>query len=321
MRLIFFGYQNIGFRSLTALIELASQFGDTIAAVVTHTDDPGENIWFPSVRELAGAHGIPVHEPRDPNAFGFVELLKGLAPDFLISCYYRYMLKQPLLDLPVRGALNLHGSLLPRYRGKCPINWVLVHGETETGLTLHYMEEKPDRGDIVAQQRVPIFPDDTALTLNLKLAAAAEALWNEIYAELRAGTAPRRPQDHSRASYFGGRGPEDGLINWQHSARQIHNLVRAVTKPYPGAFTQVQGKTFFIWAGRALGHDREISPAPQPGGIILDPAHPEHVLVQTGQGLYQITQGQFEGEPALAGEALATRLLGYHGHVLGYIQP
>ena len=118
--------------------------GDEIAAVVTHADDPRENHWFASVKDLAFENYLPVYQPRDPNALEFVEVMRNLAPDFLFSCYYRHLLKKPLLDLPTKGALNLHGSLLPRYRGRCPVNWVLIHGEIETGVTLHYMEEKPD---------------------------------------------------------------------------------------------------------------------------------------------------------------------------------
>ena len=158
MRIIFMGYHNIGYVCLEALIELCRELGDEIVAVVTHADDPREKIWFASVRQLAFENYLPVYQPANPNDPAFVAAMQALQPDFLFSCYYRHMLKQPLLDLPRLGALNLHGSLLPRYRGRCPLNWVLVHGETETGVTLHYMEAKADRGDIVAQKRHPHHP-------------------------------------------------------------------------------------------------------------------------------------------------------------------
>ncbi|MBW1992684.1 MAG: formyltransferase, partial [Deltaproteobacteria bacterium] len=235
MRLIFLGYHNIGYVCLKALIEMCGELGDDIAAVVTHPDNPGENLWFASVRDLAVRHYLPLYMPEDPNDPAFVAAMERLSPDFLFSCYYRHLLKQPLLDLPRLGALNLHGSLLPRYRGRVPVNWVLIHGETETGVTLHYMEEKPDRGDMVAQKRVPITEEDTALTLFARMTVAAEELLREVYPLLRIGKAPRIPQDHSQATYFGGRRPEDGRIDWQRSAREIYNLVRAVTHPYPGA--------------------------------------------------------------------------------------
>ena len=155
MRIIFMGYHNIGYACLEALIELGRELGDEIVAVVTHADDPKENIWFASVRQLAFENYLPVYQPANPNDPAFVAAMQALQPDFLFSCYYRHMLKQPVLDLPRLGALNLHGSLLPRYRGRCPVNWVLVHGETETGVTLHYMEAKADQGDIVGFRAHP----------------------------------------------------------------------------------------------------------------------------------------------------------------------
>ena len=241
MRIIFLGYHNIGYACLQALIELCRELGDEIVAVVTHADDPKENIWFASVRQLAFDHYLPVYQPADPNDPAFVAAMQALQPDFLFSCYYRHMLKQPLLNLPRLGALNLHGSLLPRYRGRCPVNWVLVHGETETGVTLHYMEAKADRGDIVAQKAIPITPEDTAVTLFARMTAAAGQLFRETYPRLRRGQAARLPQDHARASYFGGRTPEDGKIDWRQPATAVYNLMRAVTHPYPGAFTILAG--------------------------------------------------------------------------------
>src|SRR5512139_3576126 len=149
------GYHNIGYTCLEVLIDLCRHFGDEIAAVVTHADDPREEIWFASVRDLAFENFLPVYQPRDPNDPEFVAAMRRLEADLLFSCYYRHMLPTPLLALPRLGALNLHGSLLPRYRGRCPVNWVLINGERETGVTLHYMEEKPDKGDIVGQERLP----------------------------------------------------------------------------------------------------------------------------------------------------------------------
>ncbi len=303
MRLIFMGYHNIGYVCLQALIDHCHTFGDEIAAVVTHADDPRENIWFASVRDLALAHYLPLYQPRDPNDPVFVAAMRKLTPDLLFSCYYRNMLQGPMLAVPRLGALNLHGSLLPRYRGRVPVNWVLVHGESETGVTLHYMEEKPDRGDIVAQRKVAIDPQDTALTLFAKMTAASEELMRDIYPLLRAGQAPRQPQDHSQASYFGGRRPEDGLIDWSRPARDIFNLVRAVTRPYPGAYCFYQGRKLFVWWGRPLAEEgHEIT---EPGRIIA--ARPgEGLVVATGQGQFLVTQAQWEGEPEFLGPVVAT---------------
>ncbi len=303
MRLIFMGYHNIGYVCLQTLIDLCRHLGDEIVAVITHADDPKENLWFASVRDLALKHYLPLYQPQDPNDPAFVTAMQKLAPDFLFSCYYRHLLKAPLLALPRFGALNLHGSLLPRYRGRVPVNWVLLHGETETGLTLHYMEVKPDRGDIVAQKRLPIAPDDTALTLFAKMTAAAGDLMREIYPALRSGQATRRPQDHRHASYFGPRRPEDGLIDWHKSPQEIYNLVRAVTHPYPGAFTFLQGRKLLVWWGRPCPEPPP--PGSSPGQIIA-PRPGEGLLVAAGQGQFLITQAQWDGEAEFLGPVLAT---------------
>ena len=234
----------------------------------------------------------------------FVAAMQALQPDFLFSCYYRHMLKQPLLDLPRLGALNLHGSLLPRYRGRVPVNWVLVHGETETGVTLHYMEAKADQGDIVGWKRVPITSEDTALTLFAKMTAAAPELLRETYPLLRAGTAPRLSQDHSQASYYGGRTPADGLIDWRHSAQQIYNLVRAVTHPYPGAFTFFQGRKLLVWAGQVMA--APVTAPAEPGQVTAARAGERACWWPRATGHFLITQAQWEGEPEFLGPVLAT---------------
>jgi methionyl-tRNA formyltransferase len=220
--------------------------------VVTHADDPGEEIWFSSVRDAAAECGIATIAPDDPNTADVVARVASCAPDFLFSFYYRRMLKAPLLALPARGALNMHGSLLPKYRGRAPVNWAIIQGETETGATLHYMTEKPDNGDIVGQTAVPILPNDTAREVFDKVVVAAELTLHAALPGLIEGKAPRRPQDLRRGSYFGGRRPEDGTIDWSKSAPEIHNLVRAVAPPFPGARTMVAGKPARILRSRVL---------------------------------------------------------------------
>ena len=235
---VVFAYHNVGYRCLSVLLA----HGVDVRLVVTHRDNPKENIWFDSVQQLAELHGIPTITPENPNTPEVVEQIRGLQPDFFFSFYYREILKAPLLAIPEHGALNMHGSLLPKYRGRVPVNWAIIRGETETGATLHYMTEKPDNGDIVAQQAVPILPNDTAHEVFQKVTMAAEMALNDVLPALLAGTAPRIKQDLSRGAYFGGRKAEDGIIDWTQSALQIHNLVRAVAPPYPGALTRVLGK-------------------------------------------------------------------------------
>ena len=241
-RAIVFAYHNVGFRCLSVLLA----HGVKVPLVVTHTDNPDENIWFDSVAGLAAEHDIPVITPDDSNAPEIVEQISALQPDFLFSFYYRNMLKAPLLAIPKRGALNMHGSLLPKYRGRVPVNWAIIKGEKETGATLHYMTEKPDNGAIVDQQAVPILPDDTALEVFHKVTCAAEIALNRCLPALIAGTAPAQPQDLSKGAYFGGRRAEDGKIDWFLDAQAVHNLVRAVAPPYPGAYTLLAGKPMRI---------------------------------------------------------------------------
>ncbi|HZW24420.1 MAG TPA: formyltransferase [Gallionella sp.] len=241
-RAVVFAYHNVGVRCLSVLLA----HGVDVALVVTHRDNPKETIWFDSVQKLAELHGIPTITPDNPNTPEVVNQIAALQPDFFFSFYYREMLKAPLLALPKQGALNMHGSLLPKYRGRVPVNWAIIRGETETGATLHYMTEKPDNGDIVAQQAVPILPNDTAHEVFQKVTVAAEIALNDVLPALLAGSAKAEKQDLSLGAYFGGRKAEDGVIDWSQSAQQIHNLVRAVAPPYPGATTTLMGKPMRI---------------------------------------------------------------------------
>src|SRR5487761_2153302 len=199
-RAVVFAYHNVGVRCLNVLLAQ----GVDVALVVTHRDNPKETIWFESVQKLAELHGIPTITPDNPNVPEVVEQIRALQPDFFFSFYYREMLKAPLLAIPKGGALNMHGSLLPKYRGRVPVNWARIRGETETGSTLHYMTEKPDNGDIVAQQSVPILPDDNALQVFQKVTVAAEVALNNVLSDLLSGRAPAVKQDLSLGAYFGG---------------------------------------------------------------------------------------------------------------------
>jgi methionyl-tRNA formyltransferase len=233
-RAVVFAYHDVGVRCLRTLLA----HGVQVPLVVTHLDAPGEKIWFESVARHAAWHDIPVITPENPNGAECVARVRAARPDFLFSFYYRSMLEAELLALPARGAYNMHGSLLPKYRGRVPVNWAVLHGETETGATLHGMTVKPDAGDIVAQQAVPILPDDTALEVFRKVTAAAELALDHCLPALLAGTAAHVHQDLARGSYFGRRTERDGAIDWRAGARAVHNLVRAVAPPYPGAYTQ-----------------------------------------------------------------------------------
>ncbi|HSD11137.1 MAG TPA: formyltransferase [Candidatus Binatia bacterium] len=307
MRNVLLAYHDIGAACLEELVGS----GDELALVITHDDRPGETIWFRSVRSLAERHGIPVIAPADVNEPHVVARVRAIAPDFLFSAMFRQMLKRELLDCPRRGALNLHPSLLPKFRGRSPINWVLVKGETETGVTLHYMVEKADRGDIVAQRRIPISEDDTALILHRKATEAARQLIRETYPLLASGRAPRIPQDHAQASYFGGRKPEDGEIDWSQPARRIYDLVRGVTHPYPGAFTWQEGRRLFVWRGRPTPAPRRLRAGE------VDVGGSQAVCVGAGDGALRLESVQVEGEAELSAAEWARRGGCRSGELLG----
>jgi len=261
MRAVVFAYHNVGVRCIKVLLAR----GVDVALVVTHEDNPAETIWFESVADLCREHRIPFIAPDDPQSPELSARIRAARPDFIFSFYYRHMLPAELLALAAHGAYNMHGSLLPKYRGRVPINWAVLHGETQTGATLHEMAAKPDAGAIVAQTAVPILPDDTAYEVFGKVVVAAEqTLWNALPAML-SGRTPKLPNDLSKGSYFGGRKPEDGRIDWTQPAQAVYNLHRAVAPPYPGAWTMIAGKTVVIGKARLSG-----SPKPDlPQGLAV----------------------------------------------------
>jgi len=228
---VVFGYHDVGVRCLRVLLDA----GVAVPLVVTHRDAPDERIWFGSVAQLAQSRGIETLLSEDLNHLR--ERIRVISPEFMFSFYYRRMLPPDVLALARKGAFNMHGSLLPKYRGRAPVNWAILMGESETGATLHEMVAKPDAGRIVDQQRVPIGPDETAAEVFARVSEAAETVLKRSLPHLLAGTASLKKQDLSKGSYFGARRPEDGRIDWSKSALEIHNLVRAVAPPYPGAFS------------------------------------------------------------------------------------
>jgi methionyl-tRNA formyltransferase len=254
-RAVVFAYHDVGVRCLKVLLSA----GVEVPLVVTTEDDPNEAQWFASVSATAHDYGLRVVTPAEVNTPELVRSVQELRPDFVFSFYFRSMIGAPLLNAARLGALNIHGSLLPRYRGRAPVNWAILHGERETGATLHYMNARADAGDIVDQQAVPILQDDEAREVFNKVSVAAELVLARSLPGLIAGTAPRIQQRLEDGQYFGRRRPEDGKIDWTSSAREIHNLVRAVAPPFPGAFAQVDGQRWMIYKTRV--EPRTIEPS------------------------------------------------------------
>ncbi len=295
MKAIVLAYHNIGCVGIKAL--LAHNFD--IQAVFTHQDDPAENIWFDSVAELAAGHGLPVFAPEDINHPLWVEKIREMKPDIIFSFYYRAMVGRDVLDIPPAGCLNLHGSLLPRYRGRCPVNWALINGEKETGVSLHYMTAGPDEGDIVGQRRLAVGYDDTALSLYNKFTVAAGELLDDTLPAIKAGKVDRVPQDQALATYYGGRTPADGEIDWQQDADAIRNLVRAVTRPYPGAFSFLGSRKCLFWEVSCLADEGKA-----PGTVLAV----EPLTIACGSGALRIDAGQPADGIFMNGRQLADEL-------------
>lgn len=282
MRIVLFGYGEMGCTGF----EFLRARGEDVAAVVTHRDDPAERRWFRSLADLAAETGLDPIVGDDLDGAGLEEVIRARRPDLILSFYYRRLLPRRVLRQAPRGALNLHGSLLPRLRGRAPLNWALVEGEARTGVTLHHMVREPDAGDIVAQRGWDIGPRDTAPDLFRRAVAETKLLLADTWPLIAAGRAPRIPQDESKATYRGRRTPEDGRIDWRLPTRRIDGLVRAVTEPFPGAFTELQGRRLMVWAGRP--DDGRGTP-----GRMLEPG-----LVATGDGAYRLERFHFADDPA-----------------------
>lgn len=297
---VVFAYHDVGVRCLKALLSARVE----VPLVVTVADDPQENRWYASVAQTAADYGLETITPAAAALPQLEARLAALEPDFLFSFYYRALLPAPLLRAARRGALNMHGSLLPRYRGRAPVNWAILKGELETGATLHYMVERADAGDIVDQLAVPILVDDDAREVFGKVTVAAETILARSLPQLIAGTAARRPQAILPGEYFGRRTPEDGRIDWAWPARQVHDLVRAVAPPFPGAFADVGGERWDIQRTRLS--DR---PAPREGGWLFG-ADGALFAACGGGGVLQLVDVVQEGRPidfARLSRALTTR--------------
>jgi methionyl-tRNA formyltransferase len=283
MKLVLFGYGEMGCAGLEFLLARK----EDLRAVITHRDDPNEKRWYRSLAEVAKAAGVPVFYGEETD---LGETLRAIAPDLILSFYYRSLIPMRLLRIAPRGGLNLHGSKLPRLRGRAPINWALVEGETECGVTLHHMVKAPDAGDLVAQRSWPIGPRDTAKDLFFRAVDEAKLLLRDVWPKIVDGTAPRIPQDASKATYRGRRGPDDGRIDWTKPAAAIDGLVRAVTDPFPGAFSALDGRKLMVWAGAPVPGKGE------PGRLIADG------VVAAGEGAYRIERCSFADDgsvPAL----------------------
>ncbi|MCG3204675.1 MAG: Bifunctional polymyxin resistance protein ArnA [Elusimicrobia bacterium] len=292
-RIVVFAYSDLGHACLKFLLEQ----GENVVGVYTHADNPQETLWFPSVQKLAEEYSVPVRLSDNLKSENEEMFVRALKPDLLFSFYYRRIIPLSLLKIPSLGAFNMHGSLLPQYRGRAPINWAILKGEKKTGATLHVMTERPDAGEWVDQEEVSIEIDDTAQVVQKKVTKAALMILARQLDALKNGRAPRHPQNEAQSSYFGRRGPQDGEINWNWPAEHIHNLVRAVTHPFPGAFGSIQGEKTLIWKT----HLTPINfPERQPGEIVLD--QNRFFVVCGDKRALEIISIQKEGQREMSGK-------------------
>ena len=292
-RAVVFAYHEVGVRCLRVLLNA----GVEVPLVVTHQDGADENIWFESVAQHARWHGLEIATPENPNTPGFVAQVRAARPDFIFSFYYRHMLGADLLAVPAHGAYNMHGSLLPKYRGRVPINWAVLNGERETGASLHAMTAKPDAGGIVDAQAVPILQDDTAGEVFRKVCVAAEITLHRALPALRAGTALLRQQDLTQGSYFGRRTAADGAIDWRLGVAAVHNLVRAVAPPYPGAVAQAAGMQLRVL--RTLPTRSQHAAQPELRWVDGE------VVAQCPEGALRLLEFELDGKVRNAAEFLA----------------
>ncbi len=296
MKAVVFAYHDMGCVGTQALLDA----GFEIAAIFTHPDSANENHFFGSVARIAAERGIPVYAPDDVNHPLWVDRIRDLNPDVIFSFYYRNLLCDSILETARIGAFNLHGSLLPAYRGRAPLNWVLVNGESETGVTLHRMISRADAGAIIAQQRVAIEETDEALSLHRKLAEAAKGMLESALNAIKSHTFTETAQDESQASYYGRRTPEDGRLDWEKPAQTLQNLVRAVSDPWPGAYSFAGTHKFIVWKSRV-----RTDVAPARAGTVLSVAP---LLVACGEGALEILTGQMDNGVYMQGAQLAQSL-------------
>jgi methionyl-tRNA formyltransferase len=241
------------------------------------------------VKRLAEKLGLPVLQPRRVRSEGFLQRMRDLRPEALALAAFGQIIPRPLLDLPPLGPINVHGSLLPRYRGAAPIQRAIMAGETETGVTTMWMDTALDTGDMLLAEAVAIQPDDDSGTLTPRLAAVGARLLVTTLDGLAAGTLPRRPQDEAQATYAPAIRPEDGEIRWTEPADAVCNRVRGVS-PRPGAFASIQGRRVKIWRATPV----PLETPSEPGSVVALSKSPPGVVVAAGAGAVLLAEAQPE---------------------------
>lgn len=310
MRIVFMGTPDFSVPALKALVEA----GHEVAAVVTQPDRPrgrGKELQMTPVKVQALAYGIPVYQPEKVKDPAFVEILRNLQPEVIVVIAFGQILSRDILDLPPYGCINIHASLLPKYRGAAPIQWAVIDGEKETGVTTMMMDVGLDTGDMLEKTIIPLDPKETGGSLFDKLSQAGGPLILSTLEKLKAGTAVRTPQTDEDSTYAKMLTKSLGQIDWSMEAAAIERLIRGLD-PWPSAYTFVHGKTLKIWDADVL---KESSDGAAPGQIIR--TDPHSLIVAAGEALLSIRELQLEGKKRMDVE---TFLRGYtieKGEILG----
>lgn len=304
MKILFMGTPDIAVPTLKALI----QSKHNVVGVVTQPDKPkgrGKAIGCSPVKETALQYDLPIYQPVKVREESFVETIKEIAPDVIIVIAFGQIIPKSILDLPKYGCINIHASLLPKYRGAAPIQWAIIEGETKTGLTTMYMEEGLDTGDMLLKEEVDIAGDETGGSLHDKLAQLGGSLILKTLDAVENGTMVRIKQDDSQSTYVSMLDKKMGYIDFSKSAEEIERLIRGLN-PWPSAYTCLDGKTLKIWKADVLKEER----AGETGEIVE--VRKDAVLIKTGMGTLALKEVQLEGKKRMETEAF---LRGYDIHV------
>lgn len=308
MRAIFMGTPEFAVPTLQALIDHHEVIG-----VVTQPDKQrgrGKKVQFPPVKEKAVEYNIPVYQPVRAKEEAFIETLRQLNPDVIVVVAYGQILPESILNIPKYGCINVHGSLLPKYRGAAPIQWAVLDGEEKTGITTMFMEKGLDTGDMLDKVEVVLDPKETAGTLHDKLMEAGADLLLETLKKLEAGTAVRTKQDDSKSCYAKMLSKEMGKIDFTKSANEIERLIRGMN-PWPSAYTSMSGKTMKIWDADVVEYQGNKKP-----GTIVDVTK-DSILVATGENALALKEIQLAGKKRMQVQAFLLGRSVEKGIVLG----
>lgn len=291
-RIVFMGTPHFAISSLQRLVDRK----ENVVGVVTQPDRPvgrGRRLTPSPIKALTLQLALPLFQPAKVRAEEFLKQLRALSPDLIIVVAFGQILPRPLLDIPPRGCINVHASLLPFYRGAAPINWALINGEQETGVTIMLLDEGIDTGDILLQEAIPILVTDNASSLHDKLAHLGAKLLDKTLDLLAKGALKPVPQDHTKASYAPPLKKEDGCVHWDKSAKEISQQIRGMT-PWPGCFTYLHGKLLKMYSVEVSEKDLQTTP-----GEILAVSK-DGMEVSTGGGTIILKEIQLEGKKRMA---------------------